>query len=183
MEISQEDWYNMCKNQRRTTNSRMWKEFCWKNLVRFYITPKLKRRLSPVPQPCWRLCGEYDVDHVHVFWKCGKMTGFWNDVWEGIKSILQYDLPKTFEVLYLGNFTPKNIHSRDRYLTGILLAASKKAITRKWLKEDPPTQRNWLDIVDEIHDMEKFTYSLRLQQLSCFEKWEKWTDFKTHHKI
>ena len=68
----------------------------------------------------------------------------------------------------------------DRYLIKILLAVSKKAITRKWNKENPPTLENWMEIVDEICVIERLTYNIRLQQTKWETRWVKWTTFKSH---
>ena len=38
----------------------------------------------------------------------------------------------------------------DLYLTKVLLAASKKAVTRNWLNVNTPKQKQWLEIVREI---------------------------------
>ncbi len=44
---------------------------------------------------------------------------------------------------------------------------------RKWCKEDPThSQTSWLDIVKQLHDMEKITHTTRLQQSPCYEKRE-----------
>ena len=74
MKLTKDDWYNICKVQQTTNSSRMWKEFCWKNTVRFFNTPMAKSRFSSAQQPCWRLCGEKNVDHTHVFWKCTQIS-------------------------------------------------------------------------------------------------------------
>lgn len=52
----------------------------------------------------------------------------------------------------------------DKYLVKLLLAGSKKAITRKWYKIERPTQEQWFDVVEEIFLMEKLTYVLRIQE-------------------
>ena len=44
IEITEEDWYNVCKVQYSATCSRVWREFVWKSIVRFFITPKIKGR-------------------------------------------------------------------------------------------------------------------------------------------
>lgn len=53
--------------------------------------------------------------------------------------------------------------AQDNYLYKVLLAASRKAITRKWLQTKLPSRDDWTTIVDDIHRMEKLTFSLRLQ--------------------
>lgn len=182
MPLTEEDWFNICDVQRTTTSSRMWKEFCWKNMIRFFITPKTKSKITTTQQTCWRRCGEQNAGHTHVFWECTKMRNYWNDVWVELKTILGYELPKSCEILYLCNLTRKNVQYEDEYLVKILLAAAKKAITRKWGREDPPTRRNWLDTVEEIINMERFTYILRLQQTKFDKKCEKWTDHKSQSR-
>ena len=73
--------------------------------------------------------------------------------------------------------------SSDKYLIKILLAASKKAITRRWYKQEPPTKENWIDIVKEIHAMENLTLLLRLQEERSQELWEKWTFFQLKDNV
>ena len=107
------------------------------------------------------------------------MRNYWNDVWVELKTILGYELPKTCEILYPCNLTRENVQHEDEYLVKILLAAAKKAISRKWHTVAPPTQRNWLDTVEEIINMERLTYILRLQQTKFDRKCQKWTEYKT----
>lgn len=57
------------------------------------------------------------------------------------------------------------------YLIKVLLVVSKKAITRQWCKETPPTKYQWLTIVEEIYVMEKQTHKLRLQEAKFDSKW------------
>lgn len=177
VEISDDVWYDICETQLTTTSSRNWKIFCWKNIVRFFITPKIKKASLSTHQPCWRLCGEQDVGHAHIFWQCTKITQFWNNIWEELGKILGYKLPMSCSTLYFGSLSGKQIPCKDKYLIKILLAASKKSITRKWCKEEPPTVNNWRDIVEDIHNMERLTYILRLQQQEYEDRWEKWTKY------
>ena len=46
----------------------------------------------------------------------------------------------------------------------ILWAASKIAITRKWLNPELPTFNEWINITQKIHTMEKLTYTLRIHK-------------------
>ena len=40
--ISEEDWLDICQSQWKCTSSHGWREFGWKCIVRFFITPKTK---------------------------------------------------------------------------------------------------------------------------------------------
>lgn len=55
-------------------------------------------------------------------------------------------------------------------LLPIVLIASKKAITRKWLKVEPPSQEDWINIINEIYNMEKLSSKF-------YEQWSKWTEY------
>lgn len=49
-EIPDEEWYFACKTQHTITYSQRWKEFAWKNLVRYFITPRIKSKQLSTPQ-------------------------------------------------------------------------------------------------------------------------------------
>ena len=93
--LSEEDWFNICDVQLTATSPKMWKEFCWRNVISFLITPKTKSKFSYTEQTCWRWCGEQNTDHTHVFWECTKMRNYWNDKWVELKKILGYELLKS----------------------------------------------------------------------------------------
>ncbi len=53
--ISRKDWLQICQFQSKWTNSHVWREFAWKCLVQFFITPKQKTCFSGGEASCWRL--------------------------------------------------------------------------------------------------------------------------------
>ena len=176
--ITVEEWQSMCEAQHTTTNSRIWREFGWKNLTRFFITPKLKSKQTGSQHSCWRLCGEREANHTHIFWGCQKLNPFWENVHNIIKNILGYEIPKECGVMYLGNLN-QYVLVKDRYLIKILLVTCKKTITRRWYKTEPPAVNEWLEIIREVHNMERMTYRLRMKENVFVTKWEKWTRWDT----
>lgn len=95
-----------------------------------------------------------------------------------LDEIFGCKIPKDPRIVYLGLIPEGIIHTKDVYLFKILTLASKKTITRNWLKSDPPTLTNWLDLVEEILSMEKLTHYLRNKAKSYHQRWEKWTVFQ-----
>lgn len=56
---------------------------------------------------------------------------------------------------------------KDRYLVKVLLEAAKKkkrAVIKKWGREDIPTQDQWSHLREEINTMEKKTQRLILHE-------------------
>lgn len=122
---------------------------------------------------CWRNCGELSAGHFHIFWHCSKIAPFWTIITREIKTITGLNLSNDFPTIYLGNL-PQELTKADRYLVSILLAGAKKAITRKWLCEDVPSLKDWTQVVDEIYEMERLTFSIRLSTDKCQHFWKKW---------
>lgn len=158
-----------------------WREFCWKNLVRFFITPHQQRHYTTNSE-CWRQCQTDNANHHHIFWSCPALVSFWTNVYHTIQEVLQSTFPFRFDILYLGNF-PQEIGPKDRKLVSILLAASKKAITRKWLQQQAPLIDDWFDIIYDIYKMEKLTYFLKLRQDVFVSIWSKWTVYIAPRRV
>lgn len=85
-QITEEERFTICKTQCTATNSRIWRVFNWKDMARFFITPKIRKELASSQQPLWRSCRHMDVDHTHIFWSCQKMKGYWDIKWRDLKQ-------------------------------------------------------------------------------------------------
>ena len=111
-----------------------------------------------------------------------KIQEYWEGVTRELCTILNYEVPSNFIIMYLGLIPEDMVQANDVYLYKICLIAAKKGITRKWLKVDPPTVNSWLAIIQEICDMERLTHSLRLQQPQFNKKWTKWMEYQRHNR-
>ncbi|KAF7650409.1 hypothetical protein LDENG_00126400 [Lucifuga dentata] len=79
----------------------------------------------------------------------------------------------------MGAWSSVNISLNSKYLIRNLSAASKKAITRKWLKPGIPSINDWIDVIYEVYIVERITLSRRLQQDKFEEVWQKWIRYIT----
>jgi len=50
IKITGEDWLNICRTQSTTSSSGLWREFTWKNTIRFFITPNIKKSQTNNPE-------------------------------------------------------------------------------------------------------------------------------------
>ena len=154
----------------------MWREFNWKNQIRYFITP-IQSRYRGTGVECWRSCKQNTANHFHVFWECPVLVEYWKEIHEHLEGAFGIVIPFRFDSLYLGNLPYDQLDSNDKKLILILLMACKKAITRKWLQPQPPTIEDWIEITHDIFRMEKLTYSLRNQKEKLFWIWTKWTEY------
>uniref|UniRef100_A0A1A8PUF6 Reverse transcriptase domain-containing protein n=2 Tax=Nothobranchius rachovii TaxID=451742 RepID=A0A1A8PUF6_9TELE len=178
VEITEGEWVSMCMTQQTSTNSKRWRTFGWKSLVRFFITPQIISKQQGAMGLCWRKCGHQKADHSHLFWLCPKLQQMRDSILQICGRILGRDVPIDPKIVLLGLVTNEGTEARDLYLFKILVLAYKKAVTRSWLKEDPPRIKDWLDIVEDIHLMEKLTFFLRLRGHLYYKCWTKWIVYR-----
>lgn len=143
------------------------------------ITPVQQRTQIP-STACWRACGANEANHFHVFWDCPVLTSYWQEIHSHLEATFKVIIPCRFDTLYIGNISFDSWDYRDKKLLLILLVASKKAISRRWLKQDSPTIGEWLDVVHDIYKMEKLSYSLKIQTVTFSRIWSKWTGYVEH---
>lgn len=171
-----EEWEDILKNIVKCTASINWREFVWKNVIRFFRVPSQGASLGR-DTSCWRKCGNDRAGHFHIFWDCPKLSTFWQQFKINVEIILGIKLSNNFQTLYLGKRPAELKGCGKKYMYNILLVAAKKSITRRWLSETTPTVDDWVNIVNDIYKLEKLTYLMRLD-LDTFEKyWKSWREF------
>ena len=176
IDISAEEWERICEHQWKMTSSPTWREFSWKNLSRFFCTPAQKRHFTN-QSDCWRLCGETLANHFHVFWSCPSVVPFWRSVHSVLEEVFGVDIPFDFNTMYFVDLKNLQLRKRDEYLMRVLLVASKKAITKKWLTNVIPTMNEWIDLIYGIYIMERITFSFRGQSEAFTENWFWWITY------
>ena len=80
IDITEDMRLNAWETHSSSTNSRTWRDFCWKNLICFFITLYQKSEQTGTQLCCWRECGETLVDHPLVLWFVPLIQTFWKEV-------------------------------------------------------------------------------------------------------
>lgn len=181
MSISEEEWTAIWKLQWKCTNSQRWKEYGWKTVIRYFITPCQKTHYDGTPPICWRKCGEQRANHFHVLWDCPLIRRYWKEVHRSLEDIFKCVIPFNMKTVYFGCF-PQEWRRIDRFLLSTLLIASKKSITKRWLSQDTPTLSEWWNITLDIYKMEQMTAYVNQKQDQFQACWEKWVVFIKNKK-
>ncbi|XP_032420479.1 uncharacterized protein LOC116721017 [Xiphophorus hellerii] len=107
--INEEVWLNICNSVIHMSSSGLWKEFSWKCLVRFFVTPNIKSKYCNDTEKakCWRNSGNVSAGHFHIFWECIKIAPYWSEVIKEINTKMDLNLCCDFTVVFLGNL-PRN---------------------------------------------------------------------------
>merc|ERR1712082_101066 len=88
-----------------------------------------------------------------------------------LEEVFGVDIPFDFNTMYFVDLKNLQLRKRDEYLMRVLLVASKKAITKKWLTNVIPTINEWIDLIYGIYIMERITFSFRGQsELSLYRE-------------
>lgn len=121
MQLTEDDWLNICRTSCTTSSSDLWGEFTQKNVVRYFITPKMRSFQSNNLEhgQCGRGCGNTSAGHFHIFWKCFNISPYWQDVVTAIRSILKLQLDLSFNIIYLGNI-PTELNKPDIPIKSII---------------------------------------------------------------
>ena len=171
--IPGEVWTKYCEFQWRISNSPLWRTFGWKTLCRYFITPAQSSHYSGTSS-CWRNCGSQDANHSHVFWDCPKVHSFWRKIHLELEIIFGIKITFIWDELFFGLISLTSVNITTKKLFGILSVAARKAVTKKWVKPDSPSIKEWYDIIYKIYVMERITFSLRLQDCKFEDIWKKW---------
>ena len=108
---------------------------------------------------CWRKV-ENSLQTIFIYF--GAYTYTYEEIIRVIQNIFGDEIHCSCSTIYLDNIAPR-LPVRDKCLLKILLAASKKAVTRKWLQVTPPRETDSIDTVTNIQNMERMTFSLCLR--------------------
>lgn len=171
--IPEDTWIKYCELQWKISSSNTWRSFCWKCLIRYFITPSQSSHHTG-SSSCWRMCRSQEANHFHLFWACPKIITFWRMVYSELRTVFGSNITFTWEELLFGYIRSANVNVKRKCLFGMLSMAARKAITKKWLKPDIPSIEEWYDIVYEVYVMERITFSMRLQQTKFEDIWKPW---------
>lgn len=179
--ISREEWTQMWEWQWRSTSSKSWREFGWKTLIRFFITPCQKAHYDGNPPVCWRNCGYQGAHHTHIMWDCPVLRTYWKDIHGILQGIFNCTFPQDMKTIFFGCI-PQNWSKNDICLLRALLVASKKCITKKWSSQDIPTLSLWWEITLEIYRMEEVTAHVNDRMAWFHLCWDKWVQYVNTYK-
>lgn len=122
IDITEEEWMTVWAYQWKCSSSQSWREFGWKNLIRYFITPYQKSHYEGNLPICWRNCGNTNANHYRVFWDCQVIKTYWKGIHNAIQEIFGSHLSLESRIFFFG-LMPEEWPKRDKYLFNILMVA------------------------------------------------------------
>ena len=167
--IETNEWNQSFKDIFKLLRSPFWQEYAWKINIRYFQTPLSISKYTSNSK-CWRECGENKADHVHIFFTCPKVQGFWSKVSQIMEKIFGRNIILENHNIIIGTH-PKQMRSQDLYLFWILRLTALKQITRCWKGVEPPREDRWLETMENMYLMEKVTYKMNGKETLFVKRW------------
>lgn len=115
IEIKEEEWTTIWAYQWKCSSSQSWREFGWKCLIRYFITPHQNSHYEGNPPACWRNCGNTNANHYHIFWDCHVIKTYWTGIHADIQETFGRNLPLESKTLFFG-LMPEGWTKNNKYL-------------------------------------------------------------------
>lgn len=116
IDLSEDEWEKIWEYQWKCSSSQSLKEFGWKSLIRYFITPYQESHCKDNPAACWRTCGTMKANHYHVFWECHVIKKYWKEIHKAIQEIFGSHLPLQSKVFFLDLYLKDGQRETNTYL-------------------------------------------------------------------
>lgn len=177
--LTVEDWdtiFRACFSVSRCINH---SEMFYKLILRAYYTPERLHKIWPSSSKyCWRNCGCVG-DILHAFWSCPIIKPLWSEVFRLINQIVGRELQVLPEIALLHLF-PTYLHTRDSYVIGHILIATKASIARMWKSAQIPSLQEIINKVNKhyLYETADGDHSVTSSVQSLRSKWSKWEVYR-----
>nr|XP_033788575.1 uncharacterized protein LOC117354740 [Geotrypetes seraphini] len=136
--ISWDTWEDIWKEVSSVGIAALLIENGYKVIFRWYYTPQvLARWRGGVNVLCWRGCGEVGT-YLHMWWHCGRVRGFWTEVFSRVSRILDFQIPDDWRhaLLYWHQL---DLARGDSLFCKLAFTAARLALASLWNQAHPPT--------------------------------------------
>uniref|UniRef100_A0A8C5N274 Reverse transcriptase zinc-binding domain-containing protein n=1 Tax=Leptobrachium leishanense TaxID=445787 RepID=A0A8C5N274_9ANUR len=153
-------------------------ETSYKILTFWYRTPSLLHHIYPDASPtCWR-CDSAVGTHLHIWWSCPHIRGFWKLIHSAILQVTDMDLPFTPGCFLLLQI-PLPIGTLKRSVLLLMLLAARALIPVHWRSPEVPSLRTWISRVEAFHSVDLLEAAAWDIETNMGLKWFHWDSYAT----
>lgn len=119
---------------------------------RTYLTPVRMHHMKIVNSPLCTFCPtQSHGTFLHMFWDCGPVSQFWNDVASCLSRLFNVNVPVHMGVLILNDLSPLCVAGVTQRGIYAGLTAAKKMVATRWKPPHDLSMRHWsLSFLDVI---------------------------------
>ena len=128
------------------------------------------------PTPLCTRCKRDHGDLIHLLWRCPKLHPYWKGVVDTINRVFQVLLPTDPKRCLLLILEELEWEEGTKVAVIRSLFLARKLIMSHWIAEEPPSLKEWINIMGEMLRKEKVIYQHRGCSLKFEKLWGRWLD-------
>ena len=174
-------WERLWRKDLKFTACYTLRENFMKMIYRWYLTPvKLAKMYRNCDNTCWK-CRGSEGSFFHMWWACRKASGYWEIIYNELKKILKFTVPKKPEAFLLG-IVGSEIPKKCKKVYMYAITAARILYAQRWKQEETPSKEEWLQKMMEFAEMAKLMATLRDQEENIFyQEWKCFADYIRNH--
>uniref|UniRef100_A0A803TE18 Reverse transcriptase domain-containing protein n=1 Tax=Anolis carolinensis TaxID=28377 RepID=A0A803TE18_ANOCA len=183
--IMMSEWEAIWNIKQKYTYASDLQENWLKMFHRWHITPKkIATMYKNTDNKCWK-CKKQERSYFHIWWTCSETKSYWKSVHEETQKILQKSFSMKPEFYLLGlTESIMNLNSNEDKIFTYAATAARITFAKYWKQREIPTNQHWLEKLNEIYDMDKLTYLMKINRGNIIKStnWEKYEEYKEKAK-
>ncbi|CAJ0949822.1 unnamed protein product [Ranitomeya imitator] len=121
-------------------------------------------------------CSQSEAGILHMLWQCPRLSSFWVVVLNKVGLAYSCTVPRDPLVCVLGYVEEIITDKLYKMFIARLLFIARKLIAKFWIREEPPTRRDFMKQVDHIIALERSIYARR-NKMDLFDRlWNPWLE-------
>lgn len=136
-----------------------------------WTTMRLSRIYKDVNPNCIR-CNQSPANHVHMFWSCPSLIGFWKDIFDTLSEICHTQVePDPLTALFGVSSPTIQLTNMNKGVIAFVTLLARRLILLRWKSSVPPSHALWIKSILNCIKLEKIRHTLRGSLNKFYTMW------------
>ena len=176
--LSDEQWERMLDLVHTSSISARHSLLQCKILHRVHYTNARLARIYPDRSDACCRCKQSPADHMHMFWSCPRLSGFWAAIFDTLNRVLGAALdPIPLTALFGVPLTQLTIPKTSKQVIAFSTLLARRLILLKWTHPAPPTHNRWIHEILHCIRLERIRFSLKGSLKAFHRTWQPFLEY------